>query len=101
MDFAKMARGNVRALRDGAEEELANGNRLQASLLFFLAGDKRKALELAVQDDGAYPLMETQRGLFVDRLKNADNRTEITYLARYYFGADANISRFMRNVGLG
>ena len=100
MDTKKMADGDVPALRAGAEAELADGNRLQASLLYFLAGDKTQALELAVLNGGAYPVMETSRQQFVKRLMNADNRIEITYLSRYYFGADADIQAFMVNLGL-
>jgi hypothetical protein len=100
MDAIKMAQGDSEALREGAREELGVGNRLQASLLYFLAGDRMQALELAVQDGGAYPLMETDRKRLIERLRDAKSRTDITYLARYYFGAEADIEQFMQNCGL-
>ena len=100
MDALMMAQGDKQALREGAKEELSAGNRLQASLLYFLAGDRMQALELTVQDGGAYPLMETDKKRFVERLRDAKSRTDITYLARYYFGAEANIAQFMNNCGL-
>lgn len=100
MNTEKMARGDKEALREGATEELQAGNRLQASLLYYLAGDRMQALELTVQDGGAYPLMETDKKRFVERLRDAKSRTDITYLARYYFGAEADIEQFMQNCGL-
>ena len=100
IDVAKMSQGESTALREGAAEELRRGNRLQAGLLYFLAGDRAEALELASKDGGGYPVMETDRKRFVERLRDAKSRTDITYLSRYYFGADANIPRFMKNCGL-
>lgn len=100
MDAVKMARGDKEALREGAKEELQKRNRLQASLLRFLAGDRVEALELAAQGDGGYPVMETDRKRFIERIRDAKSRTDITYLSRYYFGADADIQQFMSNCGL-
>lgn len=99
-DVIKMTQGDREALREGAAEELRHGNRLQAGLLYFLAGDKAEALELASKDGGGYPVMETDRKRFVERLRDAKSRTDITYLSRYYFGADANVGRFMKNCRL-
>ncbi len=99
MNLWKMARGDVFALREGAAEEQQRGNPLQAALLLFLAGERGRALVLAASENSDYPLMETGRGRFKDRLVAAKSYRDFATLSRYYFGAEADVKQFLANQG--